>query len=369
MRREPEAIEDGDGGKGQSFSVTPHELVFRGPLTRATLPDLWPQLLSAARNFRHGTGALRLDAGAADAVDGAGVAALARLARDARAAGRAAEIVGLDARAEALLRASETDAPEAAPEAPPLPAARSRPVRDALAFLGEAFLGLARPARSRREAFLRAFCAAGPDALPVTTLAGFLLGAVLAIGAAPPLRALGAGDAVAGLVGLAVVREGAMLVAAVVTAGRTASAFAAELGAMEADDETGALLAMGLSPVRHLAAPRIAAAAAALPLLGLFAGFAALFGAGAALLPLGCSWSAFWVDALSLVHASDLFLGLFKGAVFGLLVVGVGCHCGLSAGAEPGAVGRAASRAVAGAILAFALADGVFAVLFHLLGV
>ena len=91
---------DGDGqdpprgaGEGQAFSVTPHAVSFLGPLTRATLPDLWPQLLSAARNFRHGAGALRFDFSRAGEVDGAGVAALARLLREARAAGRAPETV------------------------------------------------------------------------------------------------------------------------------------------------------------------------------------------------------------------------------------------------------------------------------------
>ena len=361
-------MEGADGGTGQSFSVTPHEVVFHGALTRATLPDLWPLLLSASRNFRHGTGALKLDVSRAAAVDGAGAAALARLARDARAAGRAPEVVGLGPREADLLRASETPVPDADAK-PPADAIRRRPVRDALAFVGEAFLGLARPVQFRRETFVRAFCAAGPDALPVATLVGFLLGLILAFESALPLRAFGAEIYVANLIGVAVVRELAMLVAAIVLAGRTASAFAAELGTMSADDETGALLTMGLSPVRYLAAPRIAAAAAALPLLGLSAGFAALLGGGAVLLTMGYSWSSFWGNALSLSHASDLFVGLFKGAVFGLLIGGVGCHCGLSAGAGPDAVGRAVTRAVVGGILAFALADGAFAVLFHLLGV
>ena len=371
MRGEQDQDERDGAGEGQAFSVTPHAVLFRGPLTRATLPDLWPQLLSAARNFRHGAGALRFDFSRAGEVDGAGVAALARLLREARAAGRAPETVGLGPREAALLRAAEAPTAggggKAASPAPPR--ARRRPVRDALAFVGEAWLGLVRPEQFRRDAFLRAFCAAGPDAVPVATLVGFLLGLILAFESALPLRAFGAEIYVANLIGVSVVRELAMLVAAIVMAGRTASAFAAELGTMATDDETGALVTMGLSPVRYLAVPRLAAAAAALPLLGLFAGFAALLGGGVVLLSLGYSWSAFWSNALSFSAVEDLPLGLFKGAVFGLLIGGVGCHCGLSTGAGSDAVGRAVTRAVVGGILAFALADGAFAVLFHLLGV
>ena len=242
-------------------------------------------------------------------------------------------------------------------------------LRATLAFVGEVALGFVRPRHFRRAAFSRAFLAAGPDALPVACLVGFLLGLILAFESAVPLRMFGAEVYVANLIGVAVVRELAMLVAAIVMAGRTASAFAAELGTMVVDEECAALRTMGIPPVRFLAVPRIAAAAAALPLLGIVAGFAALLGGGIVLVLLGYSWSTFWSNALSFPSPSDLPAALFKGAAFGLLIGGVGCHCGLSTGAGADAVDRAVTRAVVGGILAFALADGLFAVLFHLLGI
>lgn len=242
-------------------------------------------------------------------------------------------------------------------------------VRGAFAFIGELALGFVKPEFFRRDAFSRAFCAAGPEALPVALLVGFLLGLILAFESAVPLKMFGAEVYVANLIGVAVVRELAMLVAAIVMAGRTASAFAAELGTMTVDEECAALRTMGLPPVRYLAAPRVAAAAVALPLLGLFAGTAALLGGGLVVAALGYPWGTFWAGAFSFSRVSDLPVALVKGASFGTLIGAVGCYCGLSTGAGSDAVGRSVTRAVVGGILAFALADGVFAVLCNLLEV
>ncbi len=353
-----------------SLSIEPGRVVLRGGLTRDALPDLWPRLAALPRDLaRDRDRPLRIEVEPGTPCDGAGLAALVRLVRGARAAGRDPEVSGLSPGHAATLRtALEAPPPDrtdgGADERRP-----AHPVRDAFAFVGELALGFVRPALFRREAFARAFRAAGPDALPVATLVGFLLGLILAFESALPLRMFGAEVYVANLIGVAVVRELAMLVAAIVMAGRTASAFAAELGTMTVDEECAALRSMGLPPVRYLAAPRVAAAAAALPLLGLFAGGAALVGGGVVVAAMHYPWSTFWTNAFSFSHATDLPVALFKGAVFGLLIGGVGCHCGLSTGAGSDAVGRAVTRAVVVGILAFALADGVFAVLCNLLGV
>lgn len=361
---------DGAASRGETAA-------WNAPLDRASLAAQWPRLSRLASRWAKAgpsAGPLRLDLSECPSCDTAGLAALLGVGRRVAAAGRAFSVSGLPPRLEETLR--EAVAAGAAARLPPrpvgdgpAPSGDGSPLREALAFTGELAAGLLRPAWFRRETFSRAFAAAGPGAAAVTALVGFLLGLVLAFESAAPLKLFGAEIYVANLVGVAVVRELAVLVAAIVMAGRTASAFAAELGTMGAEEETDALRVLGIPPVRYLAGPRVAAAALAMPPLALVSGLAALLGGGVVLSALGYGWSSFWAYALSFCHPLDLAVGIVKAATFGTLVGAIGCHCGLSAGSGSSAVGRAVTRAVVASIVAVAIADGVFAVILQLNGI
>ncbi len=232
-----------------------------------------------------------------------------------------------------------------------------------LVSLGTVFKGHFRWADSRS-----AFRKCGADAVPVVMLIGFLLGLILAFQSAIPLQMFGAEGFVGGLVGIALVRELGLIITAILMAGRTGSAFAAELGTMKVNEEIDALETMGLHPVRFLALPRILAGTFALPLLSLFASFSGLVGGWLVMLILGFPL-AYYIDQLqSFVVLGDLIGSLCKAVVFGFMVAAVGCWYGLKAGRDAGAVGSATTAAVVTGIVLLAILEGLFSVLFYAMG-
>lgn len=240
-------------------------------------------------------------------------------------------------------------------------------------FLGETAveaLGMAvRPRRFRFGDFALAFQRAAFDGLTVTTGIGFLLGLILAFQSAAALREFGAETYVANLLAIGLFRELGPLVTAIVLAGRTGSAFAAEIGTMKVDEELDALATMGLPPVRFLVMPRVAAAVLAMPVLTIFAELAGLIGGSIVLQGLNVPTPVFW---RSVADSTDLFMisfGLWKSALFGLLVGLIGCGSGMRTKATADGVGLAATAAVVGGIVAIALADGLLAVICYVWGV
>lgn len=209
----------------------------------------------------------------------------------------------------------------------------------------------------------------GVNAVPVLSLLGLLIGVILAFQSAVPMERYGARDAVPAIVAIAVLRELGPLITAVLLAGRSGSAFAAEIGIMKITEELSALESMGIHPVRFLAVPRVVAAMIVTPLLcvvcnvmGMLGGYIVMWGFG--------------YTALRYAHAvanasnlSDLVGGVSKTAVFALLVAGVGCLCGLRTAGGPGAVGDSTTRAVVAGIVLVLVADGIFGVLFYYLRV
>ena len=225
-----------------------------------------------------------------------------------------------------------------------------------------------RSIRSRLPDFPRIFARSGAEAVPVTMLVGFLLGFILAYMSAAMLNRFGAEIYVANLVGLALVKELGVIVAAIVLAARSASAFAAEIGTMAVNDELAALRTMGIDPVRYLALPRIASGALALPLLSLFADLAGLAGGWLTLSFYGYTSRIFWAKAFEFCELADLGTSLAKGCVFGAVIAAAGCKCGLETGLGADAVGQATTRAVVSSLVAFIALDGLYAILASLLG-
>ncbi len=163
-------------------------------------------------------------------------------------------------------------------------------------------------------------------------------------------------------------RELGPLLAAVILAGRTGSAFAAEIGTMKVNQEIDALVTLDLDPMTFLVLPRMAAALLVMPALTLVLELAGLIGMAVVLTSSGVPLAAISHQVMTWVRPGDAIGGLAKAMVFGLAVAGIGCASGLSTGAGPRAVGLSATAAVVGGIVATILLDGLFAVVFFRLG-
>ena len=240
-----------------------------------------------------------------------------------------------------------------------------------LAFLGEAAVSslslLFRPGRLRLRDTLLHFERAGIDALPIILLIGFLLGLILAFMSATSFRQFGVEVYVADLIAIGLFRELGPLITAIILAGRSGSAFAAEIGTMKVNEEIDALTTFDLPPIAFLALPRIIAATLVMPILSIFAVIAGLFGGVLVLVSIGVPAVTYWQHVIAASTLSNILLGLLKAAVFGLLVGLVGCSHGLQTSRTADGVGRAATAAVVGSLILITVSDGLFAVLFFLI--
>ena len=244
---------------------------------------------------------------------------------------------------------------------------------DMVAFTGELtceFLrAAAKPWKIRWDEVLAVAERAGVNAVPIVTMVSFLVGLIIAFQSAMMMKMFGLEIYVADLVGLSVVRELGPLIASIVLAGRSGSAFSAELGAMKAAEEVDAITTMGLSPVRELALPRVLASLLTTPLVTLMAIFMGIMGGSLVLLAMGYSLMVYWQEAISQVSLASYFIGVGKSVIFGFVVGAVGCQKGLTAGDGPGAVGQATTSGVVTNIVFIAVLDSLFAVLFYVLDI
>lgn len=241
-------------------------------------------------------------------------------------------------------------------------------------FLGAVILAVARGLpnqwhfRPKDMARVLADCSA--RALLIVAVVNVLVGAILAFVGAVQLVKFGAGIFVADLVAIAVSREMAAVITAVVMAGRTGAAFAAELATMQANEEVDALEVMGLNAIDHLVVPRVLALLLVMPLLyvyGCLAGLLGGFSVGASMLHLApAAYFDRSVDAMNFHH---LGLGFSKAIAFGILVAIAGCYYGLNAQRNAAGVGEATTRAVVAGIVGVIALDAVFAVCANALGV
>jgi len=241
-----------------------------------------------------------------------------------------------------------------------------------VSFLGEVTLGtlamLSHPWRMRRVEVLRHLAEAGTAAFGLCALLGLLFGVILAFQSSIPMRQYGAEIFIPNLVGIGLLRELGGLMAAIIMAGRSGSAYAAELATMKVNDEIDALATMGVDPLAWLVLPRILAAILVMPVLALVVTLSGLVGMGFVMATLGYPPPAVLSQLRQYLQVGDMAGGLFKAACFGLAVGLIGCRSGLKAGGGPRAVGDAATGAVVASIVATVVLDGIFAVLFFRLG-
>ncbi len=362
----------------------PDQLVlnFTGRLDATGTAALWQRTLDLLE--REAPKRLLVETSGVEYCDGTGIGLLLEIERRMRLHAGNLELSGLRPEFRRLLDQFDpgnfTEVPSELPRPVSLPTATGRAavntwraLRDLVIFVGELSVALLRALRRPgsvrwRDVWL-IMEKAGVDALPIVALISFLVGLIMAFQAAVPMRQFGTEIYVANLIGLAVLRELGVLMTAIILAGRSGSAFAAELGTMKIDEEIDALTTMGLDPVPFLVVPRVLAALFVTPLLTLFADLIGLVGGSIVLLSMGYPMVTYVRQVQSAVSLADFGSGLSKSFVFGVIVAAIGCLHGLRTEAGPSAVGDAATRAVVSGIILIVISDGVFSVLFYYLGI
>jgi len=210
----------------------------------------------------------------------------------------------------------------------------------------------------------------GAQALPIVTLISFLVGVILAFVGAVQLKQFGAQIYVADLVGIAMIREMGAMMTGIIMAGRTGAAFAAQLGTMKVTQEIDAFTTMGFSPLEFLVLPRVIALVLMMPLLCLYSDFVGVLGGAAiGVGMLNLSWTTYFRETSNAISLMDVFGGVFKSSIYGVLIALSGCLRGIQCGNSSSAVGDAATSAVVTGIVAIVVACGLFAVVFYVLGI
>ncbi|MFO7813038.1 MAG: ABC transporter permease [Pelovirga sp.] len=237
--------------------------------------------------------------------------------------------------------------------------------------LGKATLNLARGrARLRFSDLFYQIEAAGPSALMIITLISTLVGMILAFVGAVQLRLFGAEIFIANLVGLGMAREMGAIMTAIIMAGRSGSAYAAQIGTMQVNEEIDALRTMGISPIEFLVLPRLLALCITMPLLCIYSIFMGIFGGAVVSAGLfDISFYQYYLQIQDFVELKHFIIGILKAAVFGVLVAGSGCFRGLQCGRSASAVGFAATSAVVTSLVLIIVADAIITVICQVLGV
>ena len=241
-------------------------------------------------------------------------------------------------------------------------------------FVGEAFLAFLRllrgKARFQRSDLFLIIQDCGAQALPIVSLISLLVGLILAFIGAVQLQTFGAQIYVADLVGIAMVRVMGAIMTGIIVAGRTGAAFAAELGTMQVNEEIDALKTLGISAMEFLVLPRMLALVLMMPLLCLYAGLMGVLGGmivGVGMLDL--SPLAYFHETCKAVSLTYVWIGLFHGAVFGVLVALSGCLRGMQCGRSASAVGAATTSAVVTGIISIVVATAIITVICNVIGI
>ncbi len=244
---------------------------------------------------------------------------------------------------------------------------------DLTAFLGRTVAATGRALLRLRELRLpsisRQVAETGIHALPIVGLLAAMISVVIGYQGVAQLRPYGAEDLTVDLVAVSVLREMGVLITAILVAGRSGSAFAAEIGVMKTREEVDALEVMGMAPIPLLVVPRVIGLCLTLPLLTLYADVMGLLGGAVSCYALlDVSLLQYVERVRHAVDGSDLFIGLFKAPVFALVIAVVGCMHGLRVRRSAESVGRETTRAVVKAIFLVIVLDALFSVLFEELG-
>jgi phospholipid/cholesterol/gamma-HCH transport system permease protein len=238
-----------------------------------------------------------------------------------------------------------------------------------MTFLGDLLTALARsffhPRAVRLEDVFFYMKRAGVEGLPIVGLISFLLGLIIAFMSSLQLKQFGANIYVASLVGVAMVSELGPIMTAIIVAGRSGSAFAAEIGTMKVKEEVDALVTMGFDPTQFLAVPKVLAAMVAVPILTLYSDFFGIVG-GLVVGVLGLDLTVYTYvqETMSVISVTSILKSLLKSVVFAVLIAGIGCQRGFQVRGGAEAVGSATTSAVVAGIFLIVVTDSAFAILF-----
>lgn len=357
------------------FTVDDRTLRFTGEWTLARLGDIPTRLerLSSAPDT--------LDLSGVERIDTIGAWLVHRLQRD-----HAARIEGADDKARELIeKVGHVDKPcQVQPNEPPsfervlgrIGAATINAGRTLIGLLG--FFGatviavwevILTPRRFRGNAVIRQIEVVGVDALGIIGLMSFLIGVVIAQQGAVQLRQFGAEVFTVNLIGRLTMRELGVLMTAIMVAGRSGSAFAAQIGSMRLAEEVDAMRTIGVSPMQALVLPRVLATLIAMPLLTFYAMLVALVGGGLLCwLQLGIPPVTFVARLREVTPMNDLWGGLIKAPVFGLIIAMAGCFQGMQVEGNAEEVGLRTTSAVVQAIFLVIVLDAFFAVFYTMIG-
>ena len=323
---------------------------------------------------------MALDLSAVGQADSAGAAAVAALLDEAGRQGARLDLAGLSPAMSDRLRQTPAEPARSEVEAPgvfeKIGAAAGQAWEafiQVLLFHADVAIGVAAgffSSRFRRQgAVARDALAIGTDALPVVGTIAFLLGLILAFQGGHLMKEFGTTIFVADLVGRGMTREFAPLLTAIVVAGRSGAAIAAEIGAMKTNEELDALTVIGIEPARYLVVPKLYAITFTQPLLAILAsGISILGGFLIAVFYLQLGPDQYFDRILETLKVNDVFNCLFKSVVFGWLIVLIGAYQGFRVQGGAEGVGRAATRAVVAAIFAIIFADGIITTIDTLTG-
>lgn len=366
-----EAPAQGEGAQGEGAT-----LAFRGPMTVSSLGLADARLRSLDESIA------AIDLSRVTRMDTVGAWTVWRLSRD-----NDAKIIGCSEEAQKLVDAiRKADSNDHSVTAHRLPLLERVPAHvgmvmaglgqgalQVLGFLGQVILSagtlLRHPSRFRGKALVHQMELVGVNALAIIGLMSFLVGIVIAQQGAVQLRQFGAEIYTVNLVGRLTLRELGVLMTAIMVAGRSGSAFAAQLGTMKLTEEVDAMRTIGVSPMEALVVPRIAATMIMMPLLGFYSAFLGIIG-GAFLssLTLGIPFFTFLARVQEVVPLHDVWVGLTKAPVFGLIVALAGCYQGMQVKNNAEEVGTRTTAAVVMAIFTVIVLDAFFAVFFTNIG-
>lgn len=353
---------------------------FQGMLDIQTVPALWKKCLLAFKKYFPQQ--LVIDLAQVEKFDEAGMDFLLSLQRYQSQRGHGSVIQKMPVQSQELYELMSKK-----PIMPIFPEKKQDPISELgkftvnllkelklnINFLGELCIKLpsilSKPSRIHWGTFLDITKEVGPKALGIVALVGFLLGLILAFQGSIALRVFGAQIYVANLVSLSLFKELAPLMTAIVLIGRSASAFAAELGMMTVNQEVDALKTMGFEPIHFLVLPRLFAGIAMMPVLTLFMSFFGLVGCDVVMASMGFSSHIYIAQIQSALSIAAVLSGLLKAFVFGIIISAIGCLYGLNSEPNASSVGTSTTRAVVVSIVMVAIFDGIFSVIYYVFGI
>lgn len=335
-----------------------------------------------------GTRTAEVDLGAVTTLDTAGAWLVQRTCNALITAGLSVSLRNISPSAEALLATVNRTTAEPAPAVGASPGkaveilaqigrgtfALGRGTGRLLSFFGLILFRVAgaviRPRSVRLTSLVYHMEQTGLNALPIIGLLSFLIGVVLAYQGAEQLRQFGAELFVVNLLGISILRELGVLITAIIVAGRSGSAFTAQIGTMRVNQEVDAMQTIGLDPISILVLPRVLALCVTLPVLAFFADMVGLLG-GAVMsyFTLDISFGQFLQQLRSAVAIKHFWAGIVKAPVFAFTIAMVGCYQGLRVSGSAESVGRLTTQAVVESIFLVIVLDAMFSILFATLGV